>query len=172
MKMRLLIIAIFWGIAVAGCCSNTKISLCYDPDIVARDDYQELRVVDVFDSNHQFVDEILAYLKRHDFPEGDYSFCGVLCYVVCEENGVPACVAEILQDGNTVSMVVPFGSESGVVSKTDGSYIIKTALAPFVPRCYSIPELVEKVRCLLSDSFGEHQLTGSHPVPGFKKGGG
>lgn len=164
MKKRLLFVLVFWAVFVAGCCSNTRISLCYDPDLIAKDDCQELRIVDAFDSGHRFVDEILTCLKRDDFPNGSYSFCGILCYVVCETNGVPACVAEILQDGKTVSIDVPFGSEPGIVCKKDGSYFVKTDLTPLAPRCYSIPELVEKVSCLLSDSFREQEMSGMHAV--------
>ena len=165
MKIHLLFIAMFLVICVAGCCSATRVSLCYDPDLIAReDDLQELRIVDVFDGGHPFVDEIVSCLKRDDFPLGSYAFCGILCYAVCETNGVPACVAEILQDGKTVSIDVPFGSEPGIVYKKDGSYFVKTDLTPLTPRCYSIPELVEKVSCLLSDSFREQEMSGMHAV--------
>ena len=170
MKIHLIFVAILSVICVAGCCSETRISLCYDPDIVAReDDCQELRIVDVFDGDHPFVDEILSFLRRENLPNGNYSFCGILCYVVCEVNGVPACVAEILQDGKTVSMDVPFGSEPGIVYKKDGSYFIKTDLTPLVPKCYSSPELVEKVSCLLSNSFEDQEQSGCHKVNVFTK---
>ena len=167
MKMRLLSVLIICAVCVAGCYSDTRISLCYDPDIIAYDDHQELRIVDVFGSGHRFVDEILTCLKRDDFPKGSYTFCGILCYVVCEENGVPTCVAEILADGKTVSIDVPFGSEPGIVYKEGGSYFIKTDLTPLEPRCYSSPELVQKVSHLLTDSFREQQLSDSHAVDWF-----
>jgi hypothetical protein len=173
MKMRFLFVVVLWTACVAGCCSNncpnTRISLCYDPDLIAReDDLQELRIVDVFDGGHPFVDEIVSCLKRDDFPPRSYTFCGILCYVVCEVNGVPACVAEILQDGKTVYISVPFGSEPGMVYKKDGSYFVKDDLTPIAHPCYSIPELVEKVSCLVSDSFKEQERSGCHKVELFK----
>jgi hypothetical protein len=170
MKIHLLFVAILSVVCVAGCCSATRISLCYDPDLIAReDDLQELRIVDVFDGGHPFVDEIVSCLKRDDFPRGRYTFCGILCHVVCETNGVPACVAEILQDGKTVYICVPFGSKPGMVYKKNGSYFVKDDLTPLAPPCYSIPELVEKVSCLVSDSFRDQERSGYNKVNLFPK---
>jgi hypothetical protein len=170
MKIHLLFVAILSVVCVAGCCSATRISLCYDPDRIAReDDLQELRIVDVFDGGHPFVDEIVSCLKRDDFPRGSYTFCGILCHVVCETNGVPACVAEILQDGKTVYISVPFGSKPGMVYKKNGSYFVKDDLTPLAPPCYSIPELVEKVSCLVSDSFRDQERSGYNKVNLFPK---
>ena len=69
MRKYLLFVVIHSVVCVAGCCSATRISLCYDPDLIAReDDLQELRIVDVFGGGHPFVDEIVSCLKRDDFP--------------------------------------------------------------------------------------------------------
>lgn len=152
-------------LVISGCKSNRSVSLCYDPNLEAKD-YLELRALDIFDSTTKEVNEIFAWLRRNDLPAGSYSFCGVSCYAVCEIDGVPVCVAEVLSDNRTVSVIVPFNSNSGSIRKLNGSYFIdECKLDNDLPNCYNMPRLVEIISGLKSKSFEKRQA--HNPVEGF-----
>ena len=80
MHFRMMIVTLLF---VVGCTSHKTVALCYDPDIEAKEP-QTLRIVDTFDDGHEEVNALFALLQRNDFPPGDYSFCGIASYIICE----------------------------------------------------------------------------------------
>ena len=91
---------------------------------------------------------------------------GAWPHLTSEIDGVPVCVAEVLSDNRTVSVIVPFNSNSGSIRKLNGSYFIdECKLDNDLPNCYNMPRLVEIISGLKSKSFEKRQA--HNPVEGF-----
>ena len=149
-----------------GCASSKSISLCYNPDLDAKD-ILTLKIVDAFDDSYDEVNAIFAMLQRHDQAQGDYNFCGIACYVVGETNNVPMCMVEILSDCRTVTILDSSVLSPGTIQKQDGRYIVDlTKVEEDARCCYDFPSLCEIVQEMMKVSFNAVHKD-FNPVEGF-----
>lgn len=111
------------SVQFVGCMNRYSVSLCYDPVLEATSNVQELRSVATYSIEQEGVKEIVNWLRCNDHKRGSYAFCGVACYIVCEFNSSPVCVAEILRDQKTIAIVVPFGFSERVMKCKNGYYV-------------------------------------------------
>lgn len=152
MHFRMMIVTLLF---VVGCTSHKTVALCYDPDIEAKEP-QTLRIVDTFDDGHEEVNALFALLQRNDFPPGDYSFCGIASYIICEINDKPVCMAEVLSDGRTVTITNFANDRSIDIQKRNGEYVVyDNDSSDDVQDCFDIPEFCKIVERLSGRVFNK-----------------
>lgn len=163
-------LAICMVTTLAGCLNSASVSLCYDPVITVNEtdgDNWELRAIASYSTDRDDAKDVFDWLMRASHEKkGSYSFCGVSCYVVCETNGIPACVAEILEDRKTAYVIVPPGSSDSSVSKHGSGYIV-TGSSEMNAYCFEDIDFVGKVLRLKEDCAGKFEAREMRDAKGF-----
>ena len=126
-----------------------------------------MRIVDTFDGSLEEVNALFALSQRSDLPQGNYSFCGIVCYIVFEINDKPVRMAEVLMDGRTVT-ISSFANESPWrIEKRDGEYVVyDNERGEKVQGCFDIPMFCTIAKRLSGRLFDKIEKD-YNPVDGF-----